>query len=293
MAARIPAPVVAALLMVAAMFLAALSNAITRYLSQEMPPLELAFFRNLFGLLFLLPILLRTGLAPLRTRRHGLYFVRGLVTTTQMAFWVYSLQLLPVDKAIALNFTVPLWATLGAALILREAVGLRRWGAVAVGVIGSLVILRPGFASYEPASILPILTAAGMAAVLLIIKDLARTESPISVVLYMGIYTAPISLLPALLVWQAPTLWQISVTAVMGVLTVSAHFMMTRSLALADASAMAPYDFFRLPFGALIGFLWFGELMDGPSWFGAFVILAGTAYLTRLEGRAAKARARS
>ena len=172
--------------MVAAMFMAALSNALTRFITQGLPPLEVVFLRSLFTLLLMLPVLLRTGPAPLRSRRHGLMFARGLVQTGQMTLWTYALMLLPVDKVIALNLTVPIWATIGAVLFLGERVGLRRWSAVAVGIAGGLIILRPGMEAYEPAAILPLLTAAGMATTLLMTKSLARTESPTTIVFYLG-----------------------------------------------------------------------------------------------------------
>lgn len=280
---RIPAPVAATLLMVAAMFLAGLGNALVRYLTQEMHPLQAQFLRNLFVLLCVMSVLPRTGLAVLRTRRHGMLLVRAGVMVLQLTTWFYALKVLPVDKATALNFTVPLWALIGAALFLGERVGPRRWTAVAVGFAGSLVIVRPGLATFEPASVLPLITAALMATSLLMMKSLSRTESPTTAVIYLGFYTTLLSLLPALAVWQTPTVAQLALTAAMGITTAVVHLMMMRSLALADASAMAVLDFIRLPFGALIGFLWFGELMDLWSWIGAGIICGGITYIARRE----------
>ncbi len=273
----------AAALMTLAMFLAALGNAMVRYVTQDMDPFQVQFLRNLFLTLFLLSVLPRTGLSVLHTRRHGMMLMRALVMMGQLGAWFYALKLLPVDKATALNFTVPLWAVIGAALFLREGISPRRWAAVGVGVLGSLVIIRPGLATFEPASVFPLLAAALMAVSLLQMKSLSRTDSPLTVVLYLGLYGTPLSLLPALLVWQAPTMEQLAVTAAMGLFSAVTHMLMVKSLALADASALAPLDFVRLPFGALLGWLWFGELMDLWSWIGAAIIVAGIMALAKRE----------
>jgi drug/metabolite transporter (DMT)-like permease len=281
--ARVPAPVMAAALMTLAMFLAALGNIMVRHVTQELPPFQVQFLRNLFLTLFLLSVLPRTGLSVLRTRRHGMMAMRALVMMGQLGAWFYALKLLPVDKATALNFTVPLWAVIGAALFLRERIGPRRWAAVAVGVLGSLVIVRPGLATFEPASVFALLAAALMAVSLLQMKSLSRTDSALTVVLYLGIYGTPLSLLPALLVWQTPEVNALLITAAMGLFSALTHMLMVRALALADASAMAPLDFVRLPFGALLGWLWFGELMDLWSWIGAAIIVIGITAVSRRE----------
>ena len=127
-----------------------------------------------------------------------------------------------------------------------------------------------------------------MATSLLMMKSLSRTESATTAVFYLGFYTTVLSVLPALAVWETPTPAQVGLAAAMGFFTAVVHVMMMRSLALADASAMATLDFFRLPFGALLGYLWFGELMDFWSWGGAVVIFAGITYIARREATMAR-----
>ena len=283
---RVPPPVQAALGMALATLCAAIVNGFMRHWSQEFHPFQVAFLRMLFGLVFVAPVLLCTGLSPLRTGRHGLLVLRGLATAALTAGWVFSLKLLPIDKATALNFTVPIWATLGAALFLGERVAPRRWAAVGIGVLGSLIILRPGFAAYEPASTVPLLVAAVMGSVMLMVRALSRTESPTTIMLYMYLYATPFLLPTALWVWQTPSTAFLIGALVMAATGTVGMTLYTIAFSRADASVVAPLDFLRLPYGAIVGLIWFGELMDLWSWIGAGVILIAGASITHREAAA-------
>ncbi len=280
---QIPAPAWVGFHMIVYALLAATANGIIRHLGQTFPMLEVALFINVFALLAVLPTVLRKGLASLRTTRHGLYLARGCSTAFHTLCLTYAFSLLPIDKATALNFTVPVFATIGAALFLGERIGARRWTAVAIGVIGSLIIIRPGLTAYEPGSTFPLLAAAAMAVTLLMVKSLSRTEPPYRVVFYMGLYASIITLIPAAFVWVKPTPAFLAWAVLMGTLTGCAQLMATRAFARADASFAAPFDFFRLPFGAIVGLIAFGELMDLLGWVGAVVIFASGLYIVHQE----------
>ncbi|MEX2644407.1 MAG: DMT family transporter [Acetobacterales bacterium] len=284
----LPVPVQVSLCAAVACALQAVMNGLMRDLSQQWPALEVAFFRLFFGLVFLLPVLLRLGMPALRTTRQGLYLLRGILAAAATALWVYSLQLLPVDKATALNFTVPIWATIGAALILRETVQLRRWTAVGIGLVGSLVIVRPGIGAFDPASVVPLVAAALMGGTMLIVKTLSRTDAPHTIVLYMGLYATPFALALALPVWETPDLEFLLLTFLLGAMGSTGHILFAYAFSLADASYVAPHDFLRLPFGALVGFVLFGELMDFWSWIGAAIIFVSGIYIAQREARAAR-----
>ncbi|MEX2644406.1 MAG: DMT family transporter [Acetobacterales bacterium] len=275
----LPVAVQVGILAILAMLLFSVTNGFIRYIGQVIPAIEVAFFRAFFGTLFVMPLILRMGTAGLRTQRHGMLLLRGIVVAVQTGMWMLSLKLLPVDTATALNFTVPLWATIGAALLLGETVRARRWTAVAVGLLGSLIILRPGLAAYDPASLLPVGAAVGLAMSMLITKSLSRTEAGPTIVIYMGIYSTPFLFAATLPVWETPDLPTLGLLFVMSAMGATGQLLLTRAFALADASAVVPYDFFRLPFGALVGLIWFGELMDFWGWVGAAVIFAAGAYI--------------
>jgi len=158
--AAIPAPVRGAIWAMVAAFSFACGAALIRHASQTHHPFEVAFFRNVFGLMFMLPWLLRSGLGALKTKRIGMLTLRAVVALGAMLSWFSALSMMPLGEAIALNFVTPIFATILAALILHEIVRLRRWTAVAIGCLGMLVILRPGMAVIDPAAFLVLLTAA-------------------------------------------------------------------------------------------------------------------------------------
>lgn len=275
--------------MTVAAFFFSIMNYLVRIAGQEINPIEVAFFRNLFALLFMLPWLLRVGRSGLATKRLGTHVWRALFGMGAMFCWFYTVTLMPLAEAVSLNFTVPLFATAGAALVLGEVVRARRWTATAVGFLGVLVILRPGFTEVTWVTGLPILAAAFMACATLFVKSLSETESPNTIVLYMNLLLTPLSLLPAIFVWQWPSMMTLLLLAVLGFLAAAAHIALTRAYAVADASAVLPLDYLRLPFVAAIAFLAFGEVPDLWTWVGAGIIAASTLYIAHREMRVARA----
>ena len=223
-----------------------------------------------------------------RTDRMGLHVFRAVVGMLAMFIWFTAVTLVPLAEAVALNFTLPLFATAGAALFLRETVGLRRWGATACGFLGMLIILRPGFNEITYATWLPVIAAFFMAVSVLTVKRLSATESPATVVLYMNLFMTPLSLPPALLVWNWPSLQAFLACVALGLLAMIAHLALTRSYAKADASAVMPFDYMRLPFIALFAYALYGETADGWTWLGAGVIALSTFYIARREAYLAR-----
>ena len=289
----VPAPVQGALLMTGAAFCFSIMNVLIRIAAEEVEPAEIAFFRNLFALLFLLPLVARHGFAELRTRHLGLHVVRSIIGLAAVLCWFPSVARLPLAEAVALNFTVPLFATAGAAIFLGEVVRARRWSATIVGFLGVLIILRPGFTEITPTMSLPIIAAAFMAISVVLVKMLSRDEPVASIVLYMNLLLTPLSLGPALLVWHWPSLTVLGILAVIGAMAAVAHLMLTRAFTKADASAVTPFDYARLPFVAVIAFFVFGEAPDLWTWVGAAVIAGSAIYIARREAQVARERTAS
>lgn len=254
-----------------------------RYLSDFLHPLEIVFFRNMLGLMFILPWAVRVGPSALKTERPWTHGLRSLFGLSAMTCWFWTLSLMPVADATAITFTAPLFAVIGAALVLGEHVGVRRWTAVLIGFAGMLIILRPGTEAMVPAAGLALSAALLMAAAKLTVKSLSRTEDPDTIVLYMGLWMTPVSLIPALFVWQWPTGPVLGGLVVVGLLASLAQRAMARSFACADASAVMPLDFSRLLFAAAFGLLLFGEIPDLWTWVGAGVIFTATVYTARRE----------
>ncbi len=268
-------------------------NILIRYAAAELHPIQIAFFRIFFALLFVLPLFLRHGTSGLKTKKLGLHIWRSVIGLSAMFCWFTSITILPLAEAVALNFTVPLFATAGAFFILREVVGLRRWSATLAGFFGVLVILRPGFVEITPAMAMPVIAAVFMAGSVLLVKTLSRTEDTVAMVLYMNLIMTPMSLIPALFVWEWPSWPVLGALLLIGFVATIAHLAMTKSYTLADASAVIPFDYARLPFVAFLAFFAFGELPDLWTWVGAGIIAASAIYIARREAKLARERTAS
>ena len=262
--------------------------AVVRHVSPEIPPLEAVFFRNFFGTVFILPWVFYTGWARLQTGRLRMHLLRAVLGFFSMLLLFTALSLLPVADVTALSFTAPLFATIGAALLLREHVGARRWTATMVGFCGALVILRPGMSTFSGASLVALASAVAMAAAQLSVKSLSRTEHPNAIVLIMGLLMTPMSLVPALFVWTWPswsTFWWL---VLLGLVATIGQVFLVRAMQAADASAVMPFDFSRLIFASALGWLAFGERLDTWTWIGAAIICLATVYIARREAKLAR-----
>lgn len=283
----LPAGARASVLMLASTVLFGLMIVCIRLASAYVHAFEVAFFRNLFGLVFALPLVARAGTASLRTTRWRLYVLRCLIGVTAMltGFWAYVH--LPLVQATALSYTAPLFVTIGAALVLGEAVHARRWTAVAVGFAGVLVMLRPGVVPLSTAAVVALCSACLTAGSAISIKSLSRTESTEGIVVYMVLLMTPMSLVAAVPVWAWPAPAALPWLVLTGPLGTIAHLCLTRAYKLGDASALTPITFVQLPVVALLAWSLFGERVDGWTLGGAGIICGSTLYIARREARLA------
>ncbi len=276
-------PMRVALLMLGSTMAFGLMAVAIRYATRYVPTQEVAFFRNAFGLLALLPMLLRPGHAPLKTQQLPRYFVRSAIGLGSMlcAFW--ALGHLPLAQAVSLSYSTPLFVTIAAVLWLGETVRIRRWAAVVVGFIGVLVIVRPGTAGFTAGSLVAVAAAVLSSLVAIQIKQLTRVDSADTVVLYTYVFWVPLSLVPALFVWVWPSgmawLWLLAT----GVLGTVGQLLWTRALRLGEVSALTPISFLQLPLVTLLGWLLFNESVDRWTLIGAGIILAANAYIAHRE----------
>jgi drug/metabolite transporter (DMT)-like permease len=283
--ASLPSPVRAALWMVAASTAFAAMIILIRHLTATFDPLQVVFFRNVFGLIAMLPWLAGHGVGALRTQRLGLHALRATIGIVSMICWFTALSLMPLAQATALSFTAPIFASVLAVLFLGEVMRLRRWSATAAGLLGTLIIVRPGYSSVDEAALLAIASALLGAASPIFVKIMARTESTGAIVTYMVLFTTPLSLVPALLVWQTPTFGQLGFAALLGLAGTLGHLCFTRALASADATVVVPFDYLRLPTVALIAYLVFAEVPSVWTWIGGAIIAASSLYMTLREAK--------
>jgi drug/metabolite transporter (DMT)-like permease len=269
-------------------FCAVMMNVLIRFAAYRLHPFEVTFFRCLFSLFVMLPFIIRSGPSILATPKVGFYTLRAVVGLISMLSWFYGITIVPLATATAVNFTAPLFATMAAALVLHEDVRLRRWAAVVIGFLGVLVIMRPGRESLDAMLLLILLSAASSAMNNITVKYLVRTERPNTIVALFSVYLTPLSLIPALFVWEWSDLKSLAALIGLGIIGTLAHLSVARAYLAADASACAPYEFVRLPYAALIGYLLFGEVSDGWTWVGAAIIAGAAIYVAHREAKLAR-----
>ncbi len=267
-------------LMVVSTLMFASMHAIVRHVSSEgLHPFEIAFFRNFFGLLVILPWIARQGLAPLRTKRLGSHALRASFNAVAMLAFFWALSIAPLSQVQALAFGAPVFATILAAIFLGEKAGPRGWMAILAGFAGIMIVLRPGLEEIGLGAGLTIFAAMTWAVTLLVIKSLIRTESSVTITAYMSLLIAPIALVPTLFVWQwpDPTQWMWLVAT--GILGNLGQILMVYALKQAPTHVVMPLDFLKLVWVSIIAFLAFSEIPDLFTWIGGVLIFLGAALI--------------
>lgn len=254
--------------------------------SSGVHPLQVVFLRLLFAFMAMLPLFAWRGMSFVRTSQLRLYLLRSAVGIVAMMSWFTALAYLPIGELTAISFLTPVFATVAAFLVLRERVRGQRWIATAVGFLGAMVILRPGVIELGPGVGFALAAALAMAFSMTLIKTLTVGDDPDKIVFLSALLMTPLALVPAVLVWTWPPLEVWGVLIALGPVATLGHVTLTRAFAAADASFIAGFDFARLPFAVLYGWLAFGELIDLWTWLGAGVIFAAGLYSGRAEARA-------
>lgn len=278
-------------LMLAATAMTAVQNTLIRLLADSgIHPFEIAFFRSMFGFVSVAALVFWRVRSVPRASTIGVLGASGFLHMVSMLAFFYGLSLIPLNDSAALTFATPLFGTLGAAFFLREKVSPRRWAAIGIGFIGVIIVLRPGAVPLGLGPGLVLLSTVSFAGVTVLIKRLSDTESTTTIVFYQSLFVSLLTLLPAVMVWSWPTGSALPMLISLGLLGTLGWLCFTRAFALADASAILPLEFARLPFIALLAYALFGEIPDRWVWLGASVIFASTLYVARrehLEHRAA------
>jgi len=278
-----PASIKASFFAFSAAVLAACFTLTIRFATAEIHPYQAVFLRFAFGLILMAPFVLKSGLGTLRTTRLPLLGLRGVLSAAEMCLWFMAVLYLPLAEATTLNFTVPLFGTVLATVILRETVRIHRWLAVLVGFIGVGLIIQPGTAAMQPASLLPIAAAMCMACAGMITKQLVSSENTTSLLFYLMIITTPVSLVPALFVWQTPSLGALGLMAVAALMMNAMQVCNVKALQLADYSFFVGFSYLRLPIIAILALILFGEVPDIWILPGGAMIIGAAIYVALRE----------
>ncbi len=261
---------------------------IVRYLGSGLPAVEAAFIRYVIGLLMLGPIMLKIFKVRIPLKIVGGFAVRGLVHGLAVILWFYAMARIPIAEVTAIGYTSPLFVTIGAALFLDEKLKARRIAGVALGMLGAVIILRPGFQEISIGQLAQ-LTAAPMFAVSFIMaKKLTQHASPDVIVAMLSVVCSLVLLPGAVMQWQTPTLAEIGWLAATAFFATLGHYTLTRALQAAPISVTQPISFLQLVWATILGIVAFGEAIDPFVILGGGVIVAAASYISHREAQEAK-----
>ena len=249
-----------------------------KFAGQRLPVLEILFMRQLFLFIMLTPILAREFPGAFRTKRLKLHFTRCAVSIVAMVTGFTAIVHLPLAEATAISFSRALFATVLAVLILKELVGIRRWGATLVGFLGVLIIVQPSSDGINAYALLAIVSAALVSCNLIMTKKLTTTEKPKTIMAYhAGLLTIAYAG-PCWWLWVEPTWPEVGLIVGLAGLMSAVQYCIIRGYRDAEASAAQPLEYVRLLYAAAIGFLVFAEIPTTWTWVGAALIIASSLY---------------
>ena len=259
-------------------------DGIAKYLSSDLPVLQITWARYFFTVFFTLPIMFFLFKKYLVwTTNPKLQFLRGLILLIANICFFYSISIISLAKALTLAFIAPLIVTAFSPFFLGENVGYRRWLAVIIGFVGTLVVIRPGFVEINLASIAALTTGIMYGFYLIITRKLSSSDNPLLTLLLTGVVGAIIISLIMPIVWVQPSLTQWSLMAAVGIFACIGHFFLILSLKYADASKLAPFSYFEIITNILIGYYFFGDFPDKWTFLGLFIIVSAGIYISRRE----------
>jgi len=247
-----------------------------RATTAELNVFQVLELRSVIGFFILLPLVLTSGgFAAMRTQRPLAHIVRNVVHYSGQAAWLYALTLIPLAVLISIEFTTPIWTAILAVTFLGERLSRPKLAAVVLGLIGVVVIVRPGVDAVDPGHLVVLGAAVCFGVSLVLVKSLTRTDSVVRIIFWMLIIQSALGLIPALYVWRTPSLELWPWILLIAFTGMSSHFCMARALTYADATVISPMDFLRVPLSALVGWLLYHEQIDAFTAGGALLILMG------------------
>jgi drug/metabolite transporter (DMT)-like permease len=287
---RLPPNVQGALWLVAGGFIFTTNGAMIRMLSFEIEGVQTAFFRGFFSVLFLIPMIVTGKVRPWQSKRIQGHFWRTFMGTCSMVLGFYALAMLPLADATALAFSQPLFSVVLGAVVLHEKVRWRRWTATIVGFAGVLVMVRPGAGSLQPGAIVALANAMSVAISVLLVRRLSNSETPLMILTQFALFSTLFLVGPAIWFWRWPTPfgWAlavgVSLTATLG------QYFWVQAFASGEMSAVAPFDYLRLPFAVFVGWMIWGEMPVIWTYVGAAIVIASALYIAYREATLARER---
>ena len=260
-------------------FFVSIMIAIARHLSSDFHVFFIVMMRNLFAFLMFVPLMIKTRNALFKTDKFHLHFWRSVNGLAGMLLWFYVITLAPLPEAVSFTFVVPIITTLAAMFFLKEKVSKNIWISLAIGMVGILIIIRPGFKEFNIAYVLAFITTILWSITNILIKVMTKTEKPQTIVAYMSFIILILSLPFGLMHMEALTLNDVFWLVLLGICSNLSHISMSNSYLHADLSVVQPFDFVRLIFISIIAYFAFGEVLDVYTLIGSIIIMTGVIFV--------------
>lgn len=276
--------------MVLTTFMFVAVTGIVRYLGSDMPAIEAAFIRYCIGLAMITPMALRYWSGMPSKGVLKMYGWRALVHGGGVMLWFYAMARIPIAEVTAIGYLSPIFVTIGAAMFLGEKLHMRRIGGILVGIVGALVILRPGFAEINIGQFAQLVAAPLFAVSWILAKKLTAVQNS-SMIVWMLSLGCTVVLLPgALLQWRSPTMEEVGLLALTAFFATMGHYTLTRAFKAAPITVTQPIGFLQLVWAALLGMMVFDEALDPFVFIGGAIVVAAASYISHREMVASRAK---
>ena len=270
-------------LAIASTLTAALMASCVKFVSNDLNTFIICFYRCIIGLILILPFVAKNKFQALKSKNIKLQFSRSMINIISMICWFSALGMMQLEKATALGFTTPLFTTVLAVIFLGEIIRIHRTAALALGFVGILVIIRPGYIPFEYSTLLMLIASLSFSFVLIFVKRLSSIDTNLTIIFYHLLFMTPVFFIISLFFWEPITLNQLLIFIIMGILGLLSNWCMTQSLKMSDTTFVMPLQFTKLIWVSLIGFFIFSEMPDFWTWIGGAIIFVSVIYITYRE----------
>jgi len=290
---RLPPNVQGALWLVSGGFIFTSTSAMIRLLSTQVESVQTAFFRAVISVILLLPMIAAGRVKPWQSKRIVGHFWRTAMGTGSMVLGFYAVSMLPLADATAIAFSQPLFSVVVAALVLGEKVRWRRWSATVIGFAGVLIMARPGEGSLQLGALVALANAAAVSISILLVRRLSDSETPLMILTQFAIWSTLLLAVPAIWVWRWPDPWGwVLAIGVSASATIGQYFWV-QAFKAGEMSAVAPFEYLRLPFAVFMGWLVWGQMPEIWTYVGAAIVIASALYIAQREAQLARERRRA
>ncbi|MBS0537302.1 MAG: DMT family transporter [Proteobacteria bacterium] len=286
----LPPNIQGAVWLVSGGFIFTSNGAMIRLLSEEIESVQTAFFRAAFSVVLLLPMILTGKVKPWESKRIQGHFWRTFMGTCSMVLGFYAVAMLPLADATALAFSQPLFSVVMAAVVLHEKVRWRRWTATIVGFAGVIVMVRPGAGSLQPGAIVALCNAMSVAVSILLVRRLSDSEKPLMILTMFALFSTVLLTIPAIWFWKWPSAWGWALAIGVSASATLGQYFWVQAFAVGEMSAVAPFDYLRLPFAVFVGWAIWGEMPVVWTYVGAAIVIGSALYIAYREAALARER---